>query len=71
MLWISEIYDLQHGTILSIVNDRNGFKNSSKLSPRKKRFMLMYITSTIRSTIHIHNKFKTPLNTRGVLVENL
>ena len=62
-------YSQKYGTFLSIVNDRNEFKNNSKLRPREKRFMLMYIKSTICTIIHIHNKFKKPLNTKGVLVE--
>ena len=62
-------YSQKYGTLLSIVNDRNEFKNNSKLRPREKRFMLMYITSTICTTIYIHNKFKKPLNTKRVSVE--
>jgi len=30
----------------------------------------MYITSTISRIIRVHNKFKIPLNTKWVLVEN-
>jgi hypothetical protein len=64
------LYRQKYGTLLSIANDRNKFKNSSKLRPQKKRFMsmLMCTTSTIHSIIHtsIHNKSEKPLNTQAV-----